>query len=581
MAEAIKIPPVGGKRVYAGALFLLVGMVVVQMVQELGLVSRFVTLGSSTTHNATAARPLASYIPAGAHVLRMGPDIGNLTRLSYWDKRSNSWCHLLWLFEQAASPDEGIRAQTLDQWAGHAFPFENNNVIDDILRDLNHTVSLNGTQPAAQPVHVVLSIMLGCQELFNFGGMGTGNWLSAIYGMRMAALVASRSGLVQVDFMLDCYDAVETQRELVVPWITGYFSSAWIHEPVPVDSKAAAVLDRNKTRISPWEELRQTIHSVSYIGDVCRRYEDTPITVMLPYIRYELRRMAAALVGTPTTAARHNNSFAHIQQHDDDYFYPPSTMLRLPSLYPFAPPSDHHQPLLSGVELDDVAIHFRCGDLMGSKHPSFGFMKFSSFANRIRNGRSNDTFSIGILTQPFEVVTVTDEAANVTFTTQHRGGDMRGAVVHLCWVTTTALSDYLQQRFPHARIAVRNGPREVIALAYTRLVWADQAFSPISSFSVFPTLATTGRGHVRYPDFRKSPNQWLLAYPLPENVYDITQNDGEGLHVVSTTNSSETQLELMQDPDRLMTYNVWDIRFKGQRPPDMSVEETLIQWFSS
>jgi hypothetical protein len=189
--------------------------------------------------------------------------------------------------------------------------------------------------------------------------------------------------------LLDCYDTVETQRELVVSRITGYFSSAWIHESVP--SYKAAAVHLNETRISPFEELRKTIHSVGYIGDVCRR-----ITVMLPYIRYELRRMAAALVGTLTTSCNNNSYAQHIATHDDDYFFLPSTILRLPSPYPFAPPSDQHQPLLSEVGLDDVAIHFRCGDLMGSKYPTFGFMKFSSFADRIRNGRYNDTLSIGI-----------------------------------------------------------------------------------------------------------------------------------------------------------------------------------------
>jgi hypothetical protein len=59
-------------------------------------------------------------------------------------------------------------------------------------------------------------------------------------------------------------------------------------------------------------------------------------------------------------------------------------------------PTRDEPPLIPGVVLDDVVIHFRGGDLFNTNHPGYGFMKFSAFSNRILP----NTKSIGIVTQP-------------------------------------------------------------------------------------------------------------------------------------------------------------------------------------
>jgi hypothetical protein len=230
--------------------------------------------------------------------------------------------------------------------------------------------------------------------------------------------------------------------------------------------------------------------------------------------------------------------------------------------------------LLKDVELDDVAIHFRCGDLMQSLHVHYGFMKFSSFANRIQN--TTAPFSIGIITQPFA------PAANTTNDTNtvkvHRPADHGDGVDHLCYVTVHAFVNYLQARFPQARIRIRNGPDETIALAYARLVVANQAFLPISTFSVFPTLASMGRGYLRYP-LRNIDTLGLITPPLPRNFNDVTTSDSSGLRAVSDTNSTSTHVELMNDPEILMAAQVWEIRNATVR--NTTVEDTLIDWFTS
>jgi hypothetical protein len=62
-----------------------------------------------------------------------------------------------------------------------------------------------------------------------------------------------------------------------------------------------------------------------------------------------------------------------------------------------------------------------------------------------------------------------------------------------------ALVDYIDRRHPHARISVHNGPNETIALAYARMIMANQTVVGISTFGVFPALSTFGTGYLHQP----------------------------------------------------------------------------------
>jgi hypothetical protein len=533
-------------------------------------------LAACTIHDPSVVppRPLRSYIPATAHVLEVGPSLASLMHFSLWGaaifKTTVSLCHFLKMIEESMQgPDQ--REKVMSQWREQDFQFSDNNVIGNILHDLNATFA-NTTESAVAPVHVVFVVEVNCQELFTSSPLGSGNWMLAVYAMRLGTLVASRSGKIQVDLLFDCHDAVDRQSELIMPWLSGYYSSSWIHETVPEDCRA------NGNGASQFEELRQAVRSVNSVSDVCG-YDNTPLTLMLPYMRYELRRMAVALVGTPENGIPPGSRFGWDTRNTapsrpplggrgvENEYYPPGTFLRLPSLP--EPNATRAAPLLSNVELDDVAIHYRCGDLMLTQHGQYGFMKFSSFGNRIHNATA--PFSIGILTQPF----------GSTVTVQERPGDVDDGVKHLCYVTTHAFVDYLQSRFPQARIRIRNDPEETLALAYARLVLANQAFSPISSFSVFPALASVGRGYIRHPLPDHRDQHWIILPPVPRDFFDVTTSDSSGLRVVSSTNSTTTRLELMDDPEMLMAPQVWKIRFEGAREGNATVEETLINWFTS
>jgi hypothetical protein len=190
------------------------------------------------------------------------------------------------------------------------------------------------------------------------------------------------------------------------------------------------------------------------------------------------------------------------------------------------------------VVLDDAVLHFRGGDLFNSNHPGFGFMKFSAFSKHI----SPDTKSIGIVTQPF------DSGG------QQRQGDSSSQKQQRHRLVVMALVDFLKEKFPQARITIHNGRNETIALAYARMIMADQTMAGISSFGVFPSLASFGTGYIRKPDYRKGPNQFLINPPIDQIVDNVV---------------------FMEEPNRLMAGTV---KRMFQRP---NGQDEVLEWFKN
>lgn len=64
--------------------------------------------------------------------------------------------------------------------------------------------------------------------------------------------------------------------------------------------------------------------------------------------------------------------------------------------YPEVP--RNQAPLVKNIDLDEVVIHFRCGDILGGvKRHDFGIIHFSEYVKWISNSSKN----FGIVTQPF------------------------------------------------------------------------------------------------------------------------------------------------------------------------------------
>lgn len=319
----------------------------------------------------------------------------------------------------------------------------------------------------AEQQRILVNVTFHCMDLFEHSGMGTGNYITSFYGLRMAAHAVGN-----VDVSIQCTDAQATQASLVIPWLTGYFPGV-VHS-IPV-------INRTRPKVE----------------EACTNFNQIALGYKLASIQYELRRMAIALVGLPSS--NHPSAqFLHEMEHEGSNNRNSRDGSELQVPFPTS-------PLYPDVELDDAVLHFRCGDLMKANHPSFGFMKFRSFSRHI----SVAARSIGIVTQPFEL-----DAP------QQRAREKFADKLDSCRLVVSEFVKHLQQRFPKARITIRNDRNETIALTFARMVMANQSIVAISTFSVLPTLATFGHGYIRKPDYPKAPNQFLL-HP---NIEDLTNH---------------------------------------------------------
>ena len=345
-------------------------------------------------------------------------------------------------------------------------------------------------------------------------GRGTGNQLVHLFDLRFAAFAERRTALV-----LDCVDgaaagtghedgamALKAGRGMIQPWLSGFFPAG-----ATMDSDFNMVMPDNYCPPPP-----QYTDTASENNEHDRKLiQSMPLRYMLPLARQDFRRMAVALVGIPDQASPIN--FA-VSQFEQEYLLPEAQNP------PFSPapatgniyriPIHHYYqngPIYPGVEFDDVVIHFRCGDvLMGAPGCGFHYVRFAEYTRLI----SPDAQSIGIVTQSFSLEPGV----------QARGVDKLATTGDRCRkLVQEGLVAYIQERFPKAKISIRNGPNETIPLAYARMIMANQtlALNP-STFSLFPALTTFGMGYYGKPVTRKENRiqySWVNHHLAP-NLYE-------------------------------------------------------------
>jgi hypothetical protein len=288
----------------------------------------------------------------------------------------------------------------------------------DLLLPSSTTTTTTTTNTAAVPL---LNATIDCKELVKKEGLGQGNWVTALYCTRIAAAKA------KVDFQFQCADGMESADKLLLPWFAGF-------QKAPNNSDSWPFAGQEPTR-----------------DQACTpRYPHIRVDKIADRIIHDVRKMAVALVGSQNY---------NIRQHAS-----------LPLLL-------DQPPIIRNVVLDDVAIHFRCGDVMGGvNRDDFGMIKFTEYRKHI----SPSAKSIGILTQPFE-----------------RGRNRKTDSSRTSWCrnATYLLVETLQKDFPEARISIHNGMNETLPLAYARLTMAYQSFTSLSSFGIFPVIGSIGEGY--------------------------------------------------------------------------------------
>lgn len=324
-----------------------------------------------------------------------------------------------------------------------------------LVDSLDENPSQENVTTANVPPRYLLNVTMDCVQMKMNEVFGQGNWITALYCVRIAAALA------KVDFQFQCTDGKESQLDLLLPWFDGF-------HPAPNEDQ-------------PWPY----VGTLPTESEVCTdKYPKIRIDKMADQVRDDIQKMAVTLIGSRDEVRRH------------------------PSI------SISQAPLVPNITLDDVAIHFRCGDVMGgARRGDFGMIHFSEYKKRI----SRKARSVGILTQPFE------KGLN-------RGVD--SGKVDSCRQATYLLVNYLQDFLPKASITIRNDQAETLPLAYARLAMANQSFTSLSSFGIFPIIGTFGEGYFQKGNRGINP----FAQYLPEYYPNLHMMDAPVLTTGSIYN---------------------------------------------
>jgi hypothetical protein len=131
-----------------------------------------------------------------------------------------------------------------------------------------------------------------------------------------------------------------------------------------------------------------------------------------------------------------------------------------------------------GADSFDIALHYRCGDILGIYADKYGLLPHSTYANLIRSRHNTtDDFTVAIISN-LESRSPTDDS--------RRPRD--SPFVKKCQLLVQDLVEYLKARFPIANISIP--PSQSIAQDYFRLIRArSMAICGPSTFCLWPTLA--------------------------------------------------------------------------------------------
>ena len=315
----------------------------------------------------------------------------------------------------------------------------------------------------------ILNMTFECEQIDKDPGFGPGNWVTAIYAARISAAYAKVEFHYQTTQQLPVLPEEEKEGQQqpqrtnryefdILPWFRVVQPAPTVDDPWPFDGGL------------PSSE-----------GEVCAPYKFLRLDRMAHEIQKDVRAMAWQIVEPPS----------YLLQDESKSFAPPTIAFPAPL------------SRIPNITLDDVALHFRCGDVLGGANRNdFGMIQFTEYIKWI----DPNTTTIGILTQPFE---------------KHRVRRQDSGKTNDCRQAVYLLVNYLQGHFPHARITIRNNELETLPLTYARIVMAKQAFTSLSSFGIFPVIATYGRGYFQQGNQGVNPFTGGLPHRLP-NLTEMT-----------------------------------------------------------
>jgi hypothetical protein len=283
---------------------------------------------------------------------------------------------------------------------------------------------------------LMLKLLVNCTDLTHNNGLGTGNWMVGFFMVQAVAAYSS----VYLNFIC----SAANKKTEILPFLQGCHPPLTDSYPSIFDewlnsSTAENFLCNSDMRIAP-------VHLAAY----------------------EIKKSMRQLILDTTGFDR--------------------PLLSVPV----------QTKMFDEVIFDEVAIHFRCGDVLYTKNPrgDYGFTRYPEYRKRI----PLDVKTIGILTQSFNK-------------SENREQDQ--PQTENCQELVTLLHKKLEADYPHSRVSIRNGPLETLPLVYVRLAVAEYSIIGLSSFSAFPLLADFGINY--FEEGRLLVNKWMNNIPKMMN----------------------------------------------------------------
>ena len=220
----------------------------------------------------------------------------------------------------------------------------------------------------------------------------------------------------------------------------------------------------------------------------CQGMGRIPFQYVSEYARNDLRYMANNVLSLSFSASSTNSDTILMPRNNSDNAHAIANISNINNNNNNNNVKRKEQKII----IDDVAIHFRCGDILTKSlknNNNYGLVKFDAYKKRIPTnnnlGSGSATIAtIGIITAPFEDV-------------HRRKQDRDDRSGEMCKIIVDTLRDYLQTHFPDTTITVRNDPNESIPIVLSRLIHAKYNFCVRSTFCLFPSIAAYGTSFVQ------------------------------------------------------------------------------------
>jgi hypothetical protein len=279
-----------------------------------------------------------------------------------------------------------------------------------------------------QNVKIHAYLQLSCESVHRRNQHG--NYLIGFYGMRLAALHFGAGFTFRCNEDFEGKTTVSKKKRWLLWWL---------------QTNGATIGDAKSTARS--YHLRENLYDppIPSKKDACQGMGKIQLHYSSEYARRDLRVMAAKLRPSFRSSFDDNRN--------------------------------------QSWDLDDVAIHFRCGDVISKQIPktdnNYGLLQFQAYQKRI----PESVKTIGIVTAPFT------NSSSVRYQDRPH--------IDTCKNIVERLVSYLQQHFPNAKVRVRNDPKESIPKVMSRLILANYTFCARSTFCLFPAMASFGTSYVQ------------------------------------------------------------------------------------